>query len=153
MARPRAGATALRFGLATVVWLVIADQATKSWAFGAGRTGVVTVQNPHAALGSVHAPGPWLIGLAIVSVVGFCVVLGHAGWRLGIPAWIPGLVVGGAVSNLIDRVRFGAVRDFIVTRWGIFNLADLFVIAGVVLLPLLIATRTIHRRRLDADPT
>ena len=43
---------------------------------------------------------------------------------------------------MIDRVRFGGVRDFITTQWAIINVADLFVIAGVLIIPALLMTRS-----------
>jgi len=46
-----------------------------------------------------------------------------------------GLIVGGAFSNLIDRVMFGHVRDFIdFTFWWTFNMADLAICVGVFVL-------------------
>jgi signal peptidase II len=46
-----------------------------------------------------------------------------------------GLVLGGSLSNLVDRVRFGYVTDFIDFRWWpAFNLADTFIVVGVALL-------------------
>ncbi len=46
-----------------------------------------------------------------------------------------GLLLGGAVGNLIDRIRLGEVIDFIdVGAWPVFNLADSAVVVGVVLI-------------------
>ena len=46
-----------------------------------------------------------------------------------------GLILGGAVGNLIDRVRLGFVVDFIDLRWWpVFNLADSAIVIGVALL-------------------
>ena len=51
-----------------------------------------------------------------------------------------GLILGGGVgNNLIDRVRFGSVVDFIDmgignTRWYTYNLADAFAVAGVIMI-------------------
>jgi signal peptidase II len=46
-----------------------------------------------------------------------------------------GLMLGGAVGNLIDRIRLGEVTDFIdVGAWPVFNLADSAVVVGVVLI-------------------
>ena len=43
-----------------------------------------------------------------------------------------GLVIGGSVSNLVDRVRLGHVTDFLDLRyWPAFNLADSFIVIGV----------------------
>ena len=46
-----------------------------------------------------------------------------------------GLVIGGSVANLIDRVRLGYVTDFLdFLYWPAFNLADTFIVVGVGLL-------------------
>ncbi|MDY6911994.1 MAG: signal peptidase II, partial [Chloroflexota bacterium] len=51
-----------------------------------------------------------------------------------------GLVLGGAIGNLIDRIRFGAVTDFLDVRlwgdfhWAIFNVADAALSTGIVIL-------------------
>lgn len=46
-----------------------------------------------------------------------------------------GLLLGGAVGNLIDRIRLGEVVDFIdVGAWPVFNLADSAVVVGVILI-------------------
>ena len=44
------------------------------------------------------------------------------------------LILSGAVSNILERIFFGYVRDWIYILSGIFNLADLYIIAGIVLL-------------------
>jgi signal peptidase II len=50
--------------------------------------------------------------------------------RLGL-----GLALGGAVGNLIDRLRFGGVVDFLeVGPWPVFNLADTAIVVGVALI-------------------
>ena len=72
------------------------------------------------------------ITLAALGVVG-CLFSRNPG-RPGM--WIAaGLLAGGAIGNLIDRVRAGAVTDFIdLPGWPPFNLADMSIIAGVLLL-------------------
>ena len=53
-----------------------------------------------------------------------------------------GLILGGSIGNLIDRIRFGAVTDFIdVGAWPVFNLADSAIDVGVVLLIIYILFR------------
>jgi signal peptidase II len=53
-----------------------------------------------------------------------------------------GMILGGSIGNLIDRVRFGAVTDFIdVGAWPVFNLADSAIDVGVVLLIIYILFR------------
>lgn len=45
------------------------------------------------------------------------------------------LILSGAISNLVDRIHFGCVIDFIDLRfWPIFNLADILITAGVIML-------------------
>jgi lipoprotein signal peptidase len=48
------------------------------------------------------------------------------------PWWAAGLILGGGVANIGDRVLYGGVRDWIETPIIIFNLADVAVVAGVV---------------------
>jgi signal peptidase II len=129
-------------GLATVVWALVVDQGTKLWAAHAGAGGVEIAHNPRYALGIVGgAPAPVMVlGTAAVLTV-FAIVVVPMAHRFAVPAWIPGLVLGGALSNMVDRVRFGAVRDFISTGWAIVNVADLCVVAGVAMLPMLLAMR------------
>jgi signal peptidase II len=128
-------------GLATIVWTVVFDQGTKMWA-GAHAGGVDVLHNPAAALGVVGGSVPVLLLATLAILAVFVAVVVPLAFHFGLPAWIPGLVLGGAVSNMIDRVRFGGVRDFITTRWAVVNLADLFVIAGVLILPALLGMRT-----------
>jgi signal peptidase II len=50
-----------------------------------------------------------------------------------------GAIIGGALGNVIDRVRYRAVTDFldfyiVTTHWPAFNMADIFVVSGVGLL-------------------
>jgi len=46
-----------------------------------------------------------------------------------------GLVIGGSLSNLVDRVRLGHVTDFLDLKWWpAFNLADSFIVVGVAIL-------------------
>jgi signal peptidase II len=82
--------------------------------------------------------GPWMFaGLATVIALGLLIWLSQTADRL--PAVGLALVVGGAVGNVIDRVREGAVMDFLLFHWDdlawpAFNLADSFITIGVALL-------------------
>ena len=84
------------------------------------------------------ALGRWLLAIVALVVVGFLLVwLRQAGNRL--MAVAIGLIVGGALGNLIDRVRFGAVVDFIELHaagyaFYVFNVADAAISIGVALL-------------------
>lgn len=78
-----------------------------------------------------------LIGITLV--VASALVIWMLQARGFIFACAMGLVVGGAIGNVIDRVQYGAVADFFSLhaaglRWYVFNVADIWVVAGVALL-------------------
>ena len=81
-----------------------------------------------------------LIGLiAVGAMVIFFARIGGDDLRL---APVFGLLAGGTVGNLLDRLRFGRVTDFVELRfWPAFNLADVFIVSGVVLLMLILLAR------------
>lgn len=95
-------------------------------------------RNDGVAFGIAGDVSPVLIGVAIALLVGLLAFLSlrkHATPMIWLPA---GLLVGGALSNLADRVREGAVTDFIdFPAWPTFNVADMAIVVGVVLLVLL----------------
>jgi signal peptidase II len=82
--------------------------------------------------------GPLLLtGLAIVIVIALCIWLWRADTK-GVACAL-GLVIGGAVGNVIDRVRFGAVVDFLDVHafgyhWPAFNVADSAICVGAAIL-------------------
>jgi signal peptidase II len=138
--------------LAAVAAVVIAlDQVSKAVAFGLqGRTvllgGVVelyAVKNTGAAFGILrHVPGSAAIltVTTIATIVLLAVIfrpLIHTHLWGGAVAL--GLIYGGALGNLADRVGFGYVRDFIkldlkLFQWPAFNPADVGIVLGIILL-------------------
>ena len=88
-------------------------------------------------LGGAALP-PWLLaGFAALVTAGLTVWLARA--RALAPAVGIGLVIGGAIGNIIDRLRFGAVADFLdfhlgAYHWPAFNAADAAISAGVAVL-------------------
>jgi len=118
-------------GLATV----IADQATKLAAqhTASGQHGgaVVPVRNPEFSLGIAHASLPVMVALMAFGIAAVGAYLLRLTIRGQVPAWAIGLLLGGAISNLADRVASGSVRDFLATPWIILNLADVAVAAGL----------------------
>ena len=100
------------------------------------------VRNPGAAFGFLaDAPGMWRsIFFITVSIIALAVIIalvrtGHD--RLSLMAFA--LIGGGAVGNLIDRIRFGEVVDFIdwyyrTYHWPTFNIADSAISLGVGLM-------------------
>ena len=99
---------------------------------------LANTRNDGVAFGLAGDVSPVLVGATLVLLIGLIVYLG-ARAREGAPIWLPaGLLIGGALGNLIDRVSQGAVTDFIdLPFWATFNLADVAIVAGVVLLVLL----------------
>jgi signal peptidase II len=104
------------------------------------------VRNKGVAFGLGGDISAALIGVTIVLLVGVLVFLafrGGSGWLVWLPA---ALLIGGALGNLADRVRDGAVIDFIdLPLWPTFNLADVAITLGVLLL-LLDVERSENRR-------
>jgi len=76
-----------------------------------------------------------VIALTAVAVIWMLVYFARSGARHPvIPAGL-GLLIGGSLSNLADRVRLGHVTDFIdFGWWPAFNLADSFIVIGVAIL-------------------
>lgn len=93
------------------------------------------VHNRGIAFG-VAAAAPAAVLLAASGAIS--VVLVVLAWRGGLGAPLPaGLIVGGALANVVDRVTGGSVVDFLdLGRWPTFNLADVFLVSGVGMLVL-----------------
>jgi signal peptidase II len=97
-------------------------------------------RNRGIAFGLAGDASPLLIGGAVAVVILLMAFL--VAQARGPAIWIAGgLLVGGALGNLADRAREGAVIDFIeLPAWPTFNLADVAIVAGVA--ALLLAHRT-----------
>jgi signal peptidase II len=102
---------------------------------------IIYVYNTGAAFGLFKDLGPIFTLIAIVVI--FAIV--YYSRRLSEDEWLLrvalGLQLGGAIGNLLDRVRLGHVIDFIdigfgTTRWYTSNLADVSIVLGVILLGL-----------------
>jgi len=81
------------------------------------------------------------VAVTLIAFVVLAVVLALFERYRAVPLlWLPtGMIVGGALGNLIDRVRLGAVTDFIkLPDWPAFNLADSAITLGVVALVLIV---------------
>jgi signal peptidase II len=102
---------------------------------------IVTVWNTGISFGMLDDTGYnltyLLIGVALAITFGLGIWLWREQGRLAMAALA--LVIGGALGNLVDRVRLGAVFDFLDFHvagyhWPAFNLADSCVVIGVALL-------------------
>ena len=134
----RAGPAA---ALATAGLVIAVDQVTKQLVdAGIDRGDSVNVffgldltntRNTGVAFGALEGAGlivAILIGLSLALLIGYFVVNRRMPWL-----WLPvGLLLGGALGNLIDRAREGAVIDWIdPVAWPAFNLADACIVVGV----------------------
>jgi signal peptidase II len=124
---------------------VMADQLTKRVVAGTlelgeskhvlGPLDLHHVQNSGIAFGLFQGATSIVIVLTSLVVLWLLVVFARGGARHPVMPVGLGLVIGGSVSNLADRIRLGHVTDFLdVDYWPAFNLADTFIVVGVGLL-------------------
>ncbi len=132
--------------------IIVLDQLTKFWVVSAlslgqsieltGFLNLVFVYNPGAAFSFLSDAGGWqrwffvVLALAVSAWLTF-LIRQHAAERL-LPLAAT-LILGGALGNVIDRIRFGAVVDFVDVHaagwhWPAFNVADSAISVGVALL-------------------
>lgn len=95
---------------------------------------VINTRNRGVAFGFLQGKGAIvgvLIALALVGLVAWFALNAGRAWL-----WLPvGMLLGGAIGNLIDRAREGAVIDFIdPVGWPAFNVADSSIVLGVLAL-------------------
>ena len=95
---------------------------------------LTNTRNTGVAFGALQGAGlivAILIGLSLALLIGYFVANRDMPWL-----WLPvGLLLGGAVGNLIDRAVEGAVIDWIdPVAWPAFNVADACIVVGVVAL-------------------
>ncbi len=162
------------FSVALVVSLVL-DQATKIWivqSLGyADRITVVEnffyithVRNPGAAFGLLaSSPEPYrLTFFIVVTLIAIALIISFyrrlaPGDRLS--ALALGLILGGAAGNLIDRIVYREVIDFLHFRlwsgysWPDFNFADSFIVVGVGLLVLELLAAEGEQRADTVEPS
>ena len=98
------------------------------------------VKNSGIAFGFFQGAAPVVTILTCVAIVWMVVYFARAGAKHPVLPVALGFLVGGSIANLIDRLRLGKVTDFIDPQhWPAFNLADVFITVGVILLLLTIA--------------
>jgi signal peptidase II len=139
-------------GLAALVVLA-ADQGSKYWVLNVldlpdlrqvqllPVLNLTMVWNQGVTFGLLNGLGSWshlaLAAIALVVVCALCLWLWRAETTL--TAVAIGGIAGGAVGNVIDRLRYGAVVDFIHAHlgdwsWYVFNVADAAIVCGVAVL-------------------
>ncbi len=156
-----------RLGLVLALLVAVLDQISKWWiladAMDPPRVVAVTpffnlvlVWNRGVSFGILNQGSDWVPWLLSALAAAICV--GLLMWlRRAEGIWLAaalGLIIGGALGNLVDRLRFGAVVDFLDVHaggyhWPAFNVADAAITVGVgiLLIDALIAPR--GERKLD----
>ena len=150
MAARRTGALAPWLGIAAAV--IVVDQITKAMIVAAFRLGdarmvtpyfdIVRAHNRGAAFSFLNDASGWqrwffiALGLGAAAFIVWLLAR-HGGQRLF--GWALALILGGALGNVIDRVLYGHVVDFIQVHWKhhyfpAFNVADSAITIGAALL-------------------
>ncbi|MGH2840267.1 MAG: signal peptidase II [Solirubrobacteraceae bacterium] len=95
---------------------------------------IVNVRNTGVAFGQLQDGGMILALIIAVAIAALLVFFARQASRRWM--WLPtGLLLGGALGNIVDRVREGAVVDFIkLPHWPAFNVADIAITFGVIAL-------------------
>jgi signal peptidase II len=137
-------------GLGVIALVLIVDQIAKFLADRYLDYGVAGDLLPILSLYRVHNPGlafSMLAGFGTLGLIGFTLAItvvvllfwtrAHDGGRLAAIGYA--FIIGGAVGNLIDRIRVGYVIDFLLLHFGevalfVFNLADTALTIGPLLL-------------------
>jgi signal peptidase II len=137
--------------LALLALTIGLDQLTKQAAISAVDRGesvnvflgldIVNTRNTGVAFGVLRDSGTIValsIACALLALVAYFAVNAGRPWL-----WLPaGLLLGGALGNLIDRAREGAVIDFVdPIAWPAFNLADACIVVGVLALLYVVEVR------------
>lgn len=153
---------AIALAVLTAVFVLVADQAVKVLIRADLEVGerrdvlgsvlrLVHVENDGVAFGRFAGNGT-LVALVVAGAV--IALLAYFLSHLDVPlVWLPtGILLGGALGNIIDRLRAGAVTDYLkLPNWPAFNLADIAITLGVVLLIVTIERDARRReRRRDA---
>jgi signal peptidase II len=133
-------------GLAAVALAaVIADQLTKHVVTSTlaldesdhvvGPLSIHHVQNSGIAFGLFSSATVIVTAVTAGAVIWMVVFFARSGARHPVLPAALGLLIGGSVSNLVDRIRLHHVTDFIDLKyWPAFNLADSFIVVGVAIL-------------------
>ncbi len=138
------------FGLLTAALVFGIDQGHKTWMLHyfniAERAPVritsfldlVMAWNKGISYGWLKGLGPWVL-IAGQSLVTAFLWLWLAGSKTKFDAIVLGMIIGGALGNIADRVMYGAVADFFYLHafgfsWYVFNLADVAVVVGACIL-------------------
>ena len=111
---------------------------------------LVHIENDGVAFGRLSG-SPVLVALVVGGAL--VALLAYFGTHMDVRGiWLPtGMLIGGAIGNVIDRAARGAVTDYIkLPHWPAFNLADAAITLGVIVL-LVVVERDARRRERDSE--
>lgn len=136
-------------GICAAVIAFAADQASKAFVLVNAETlaagvnvapsfNLVFHRNTGVTFGLLQGTPWWALAIVATAVVLFLAISLVRATAIS-EAVAYGVVIGGALGNILDRIRFSGVTDFLdfyigTTHWPAFNLADVFVVCGVGLL-------------------
>jgi signal peptidase II len=137
------------------IWIVASLRLHEGFPLIDGFFNIVHVRNPGAAFGFLAGAPPLFrsVFFIAVTVAAILLILRYLRTsRIEEPSlvWALALILSGAVGNLIDRVRFGEVVDFLdvyvgTYHWPAFNVADSAISVGAAILMMVLLTR--HKER------
>lgn len=140
----------MRFSARNIIWinagialLFITDRIVKAvamkfippegWYLIQDVLGLVTVQNEGIAYSIAIPQTVLVIGVGVIIMVLMLIYISYSRQQKFVLSFAVLIIAVGAFSNLIDRLLYGYVVDMIVlTKWPVFNIADLMVSAGAV---------------------
>lgn len=142
--------------------VIALDQITKAWVrdnlflgqqwhHQLGPIKIIHLVNSGAAFGILQGQTPLLIGTSVVGLAAIVLYYVFPPMDHGIVRIALGMQLGGAIGNLIDRVRFGEVTDFVnVGRFPTFNVADSSISISIVVVLIFFALQDLGRPKQES---
>lgn len=137
-----------------VIRQMLLDAGTPSIPLIGGWIKLTYVENRGAAFGLLQNQSIFFIAVGVLVIGG--ILVGHRfvpGHKTSLAICL-GMQLGGATGNLIDRMRYGHVFDFVdLTYWPVFNVADSAIVIGVAILAYHLLTSPSDQPSADGDPS
>jgi signal peptidase II len=156
----------LRLFLSVVALVVVLDQLSKLWIRAnspriellPGFLDLIYVENYGSAFGLFANQTFLIIAISLVSLLIILLFLRHLSPATILSMVSIALILGGAIGNLIDRLRFGYVTDFIdihlqnLFHWPAFNIADAAITVGILTLLFSFYKSGVFKRAYEHSP-
>jgi signal peptidase II len=131
-------------------WLAVGE----SWPSEGWLVKLTHVTNTGAAFGILQGQGLFLTITAVIAIGAIVFYYAYPPLEHGLMRVAMGLLLGGAFGNLLDRLRFGEVTDFIdFPRYPEFNVADSSIVIGLVIIGgfFVLSERALRENKADGD--